>query len=281
MTIPAAVLKGIGDLDPLPVTAQKLMEVLAAEDVSMAEIAEIVEYDPAISANVLRVANSSLYTGLSEVDSIGSALARLGTTAVVNMVFTRQLAHLCVDAPFYDLTENELWLHGALSALAADEIRAQSPCRDIPAASSLAALLHDVGKLIIVRYLNADVTAVKELSEREELTFPEAEAEVVGCQHSEVGAAMAREWRFPESITEAIAEHHQVPIKEPTRMIDTVQLANLVAKNLGVGLGAEGMNFKFDLGTSDRLEIDCADFAGICRQTNERMAAVREAYGIG
>ena len=88
---------------------------------------------------------------------------------------------------------------------------------------------------------------------------------------------MARRWQFPEPITRAIERHHEVPIKDPTPMVDTVQLANLVAKNLGVGLGAEGMNFKFDLSTTSRLGLDCADFAAICRQTYERMGAVQEA----
>lgn len=280
MAMPTNVFEGIDKLDPLPVTAQKLMETLSEEEVSIGKIASIVEYDQAVCANVLRVANSSLYTGLSELDSIQSALARLGTTAIVNMIFTRHLAKLCIDAPLYDLLENDLWFHGALASLAAGEIRARCPDKDIPAMSSLAALMHDIGKLIIIRYVHVDAEAIQELCETKRISFVTAEEELVGFQHAEVGAAMARKWRFPESITRAIEEHHQVPIKEPTRMGDTVQLANLVAKNLGAGLGAEGMNFQFDLGTPDRLGLDCADFAGICRQTYERMAAVREAYGI-
>lgn len=278
MTIPDGVLGGIDKLDPLPVTAQKLMEALSAEDVSIGKIAHIVEYDQGVCANILRAANSSLYAGLSEVDSIESALARLGITTIVNMVFTGHLAKLCVDAPPYGLLEHDLWLHGALASLAAGEIRARCHHKDIISTVSLAALLHDIGKLILVRYFEVDCEAVQELCETRQIPFVQAEEEIVGCQHAEVGGAMARKWDFPESIALAIEKHHEVPIKEPTPMMDTVQLANLVAKNLGVGLGAEGMNFKFDLATPDRLDLDCADFAKICRQTYERMNAVQEAY---
>jgi len=176
--------------------------------------------------------------------------------------------------------ENELWLHGALASLAAGEIRARSPEKSIPTISSLAALMHDIGKLIIVRYFKGDSRIVQELCETKGIPFVAAEEALIGCHHAEVGAAMASKWRFPEAIAKAIEGHHEVPIKKPTPMGDTVQLANLVAKNLGVGLGAEGMNFKFDLATPDRLGLDCADFAAICRQTHERMGAVRDAYGM-
>jgi putative nucleotidyltransferase with HDIG domain len=280
MAMPDGLLEGIDRLDPLPLTAQRLMETLSKDDVSIGKIADIVEYDQAVCDNVLHVANSSLYTGLSKLNSIEGALARLGTTAIMSMVFTGHLAKLCVDAPLYDLLENELWFHGALVSLAAGEIRARCRTTDIPAVTSLAALMHDIGKLIIVRYVKVDSKAVQELAESKDVPFVTAEEELVGCNHAEVGAAMARKWQFPEPITQAIAKHHEVPIKEPTPMVDTVQLANLVAKNLGVGLGAEGMNFKFDLSTTSRLGLDCADFAAICRQTCERMGAVREAYGI-
>ena len=261
-------------------TAQKLMEAMAAEDVSIGKIANIVEYDQAVCANVLHIANSSLYAGLSELDSIESALARLGTTAITNMIFTEQLSAICADAPLYDLLENDLWFHGALSSLAAGEIRARCRAHEIPAMASLAALMHDIGKLIIVRYVRLDSSAITELCETKGIPFVAAEEELIGCHHAEVGAAMARKWKFPESITRAIGEHHQVPIKEPTLIGDTVQLANLVAKNLGVGLGAEGMNFRFDLGLPDRLGLDYADFLMVCNRTYERMDAIREAYGI-
>jgi len=101
------VFEGIDELEPLPATAQKLMEALSKEDVSIREIASIVEYDQAVCANVLHVANSSLYTGLSELDSIEGALARLGTTAIVNMVFTGHLARMCMDVPLYGLVPKQ------------------------------------------------------------------------------------------------------------------------------------------------------------------------------
>ena len=278
MAIPPGLLESIDALKPLPITAQRLMEAMGDQKTSLADIADIIEYDEAVVANVVRVANSSLYMGFSQIVDVRGALARLGTSQTASIVLNRHMARLCVNAPAYELTENELWLHGAVASLAATEIMIQSMRANIPGIVCLAALLHDIGKLIVVRYLKADVRALVRHSMEKHVTFVQAEAEILGCTHPEIGAAMGRKWRFPEQITQAIGQHHDVPIENPTSISDAVQLANLVAKNLGVGLGAERMNFRFDLGTGDRLAIDCRALHRICGRTNQRMAVLKDAY---
>lgn len=281
MTVPTHLLDHVNNLDPLPMTAQRLLEALSNENVTIKEIAEIVEYDQAISANVVRIANSSLYAALSEVDSVQQALARLGLSTIVTTVFTHHLAEIAIDAPIYDISENELWLHGALASIAASEIRLRSSRSDIPPTVSLAALLHDIGKLIISRYHGDKAAVIQNLCKEGSMSFLEAETKVIGCNHAQVGAAMSEKWGFPEEITDAIRDHHTVPVRHASPTTDATQLANLVAKNLGVGYGVEGMNFRVDLGAAGRLGLDTGSFAEICGQTFYRMAGLLEAYGLG
>jgi HD-like signal output (HDOD) protein len=280
MAIPAGLLEGINNLDPLPVTAQQLTQAISDEDVSVNEIARIIEYDQAIASNILRVANSALYGGQFPVDEIRGAVVRLGTNTILSIVLDDHMKKLRIHAPMYDLSENDLWLHGAVASLAVQEIQREATKAEIPRVASIAALVHDLGKLIIVRYMKVDMRQLLDRCEEKKITFVEAEREIMGCDHAEVGGAIARRWKFPEEITRAVELHHQVPVAEPTPILDAVMIANLIAKTLGIGLGAEGMNFEVDPGCSRRLGLSFSAFCRACAATNARVAALREAYGV-
>jgi len=280
MAIPSHVLAGIRNLAPLPVTSQKLSAAIAKQDVSASEIARLIEFDEALSANILRVANSSAYANLIRLDEIGQAVMRLGINAVLHIALGDYLKHLHTDAPLYDLSENDLWLHGAVASLAVGELTQESPSGTLPRSASLAALLHDVGKLIIVRYMKADVRWLLAKCQKEGITFVQAERAVLGCDHAEVGGAIARKWSFPEEIVDALSRHHDAPMTEPSPTLDGVILGNLVAKTLGTGLGAEGMNFDLDIGASRRHGITFAGFCRACARTSVHMEGLKEAYGL-
>jgi putative nucleotidyltransferase with HDIG domain len=275
-------LDAIDRLEPLPLTVQKLTLALGAEDVGPGRIAQIIEYDEAITANILRVANSAAYGARFRVERIRDAVVRLGTSAMLDIVLGQHLKTMKADAPMYDLTEDDLWLHGAVASLAVRAMMKEAPRGTIPQSAPIAALVHDIGKLIMVRYLKADVTAILALCSEKHLTFVEAEREIFGCDHAEVGAAMARKWSFPAEITKSIEQHHTVPVVDPDPVLDAVMLSNLVAKSAGVGLGAAGMNMKVDYGGSrERLGLTMRAFERACAQTAMWADELRASEGIG
>jgi putative nucleotidyltransferase with HDIG domain len=280
MAIPEGLVEGIRNLDPLPVTAQRLAAAIASENVSAGEITELIEFDQAVAANILRIANTAFYAGLSPIEEIRQAVMRLGTSTILDIVLGDYLKRLIMDAPLYDLTENDLWLHGAVASIAVDELMSESTSGTLPRSTTIAALIHDVGKLIIVRYMKADVRWILAKAQQDDITFVEAERAVLGCDHAEVGGAIAQQWKFPEEIVDALTRHHEVPVMKPTPILDGVMLANLVAKTLGTGLGAEGMNFDLDPGCSRRHGITFVRFCRACARTSDRMDALKEAYGI-
>ncbi len=268
MAVPENILDGIRQLRPLPVTVQRLSAALGREDVSPGKIADIIEYDGAVAANILRAANSPVYAGVYQITHIRDAVVRLGTTALLNMVLGEHLKSVMIPAPFYDLTENDLWLHGAAASLAVQAMTRVTPSGTIPQVATIAALIHDIGKLIMVRYLKADVAAVFSLCSEKNLTFVEAERELFGCDHAEVGAAVGRKWGFPDVITRAMELHHRVPVPDPEPILDAVMLANLAAKSAGIGLGHAGFNLKIDYsGSMERLSLTIAGFERACAQT--------------
>jgi len=180
----------------------------------------------------------------------------------------------------YDLSENELWLHGALAPVAAKEIAATCRFVDVPPMVGVAALTHDIGKLILVRYVKADTQEVARVAQAREITFVEAEPEIFGFDHAEVGGAVAEKWSFPEEVRDAIAPHDQAPVEDPTPVLDAVILANWVAKTIGAGPGAEGMNFNVDAGVAKRLGFRHPEFIRICSRVADLMGDLKRLYGV-
>jgi putative nucleotidyltransferase with HDIG domain len=148
----------------------------------------------------------------------------------------------------------------------------------IPTLAPVAALTHDIGKLVLVRFVDADMNEILRIADEEKITFVQAEQELLGFDHAEVGAAVAEKWSFPEEVRDAIARHHTVPVVDPTPVLDTVMLSNLVAKTIGIGLGAEGLNLEVDSGLLKRLGLRFDDFAGICSRSTTLMEELREVY---
>jgi putative nucleotidyltransferase with HDIG domain len=274
-------LNGIEKLDPLPATVQKLVVTLDDENVNINEIVEVIEYDPAVTSNILKIANSAIYGGRAQINRIRDAVVRLGTATLLDILLVNQTQALKVAAPLYDLTEDDLWLHGAAASLAAKAIMKETRNSSIPKNSPIAALLHDIGKLIMVRYLDAQVSTILNLCKQKAITFVEAEAELFSCTHAEVGGAIAEKWEFPETIAHAIALHHQMPIEKPEPTLDVVVLSNLVSKAIGVGLGAAGLNLKADsAGCRERLGLTLEGFERVCLQTVLWLDELKRSYGV-
>ena len=277
MAIPEKLIDGIQRLAPLPVTIQKLAATLQDENVPFREIAGILEYDGAVAANVLKVANSGAYGGRFRTETIRDAVIRLGSANLLNIILGDYLKSLRPSAPMYSLTENDFWLHSAAASLAVKALTAEAPPALIPQSAGIAALLHDIGKLVITRYMQVDCAAILAVAEEKKIPFVDAERELVGSDHTEIGGEIARKWNFPEEIVQAIACHHNPVDGDATPLTDGVMLANLAAKSLGAGMGADGMNFRVDYSHSrERLGLSIKAFERACAQTAVWLSELRD-----
>jgi putative nucleotidyltransferase with HDIG domain len=277
--IPESVLAGIRQLEPLPPLAQALLASFHGGDETPAvEIISLLRQDATVASRILAVLNSPLYAGRYPMATAEEAVLRFGVPPILDVLLTDSFRRLPLDAPLYGLKGDEVWLHGTLGSLAVVEVIRENPRKEIPRIASIAALIHDIGKMLMVKYFDARTEELDILCQRQDITFAEAERRKFGCNHAEVGGAMAAHWGFPEGVAEAIANHHEAPLPEPTAMMDAVALANLVAKTIGIGLGREGMNFQIDSGCYTRLGLDFNAFCRVCARTALSLEALKQAY---
>ena len=268
----------IKNLRPMPASVVRLASLVQNPESSIDDIAEVVKYDPVLAANVLRWANSALWGGAQQVAEIKDGLIRLGPSRVLAMSVGGEVKQgLSQSFQPYGLSESELWRHSLAAGLAVEEIHQTSP-KEVPQEAFTAALLHDIGKVIVHRYL--DATRCNEMSvliQDGKKTFFDAELQVLETTHAEIGAQIAEYWEFPGTLSDAIRYHHTEP-ETPTTLMDVVYLANLVAKFIGEGLGLEAMNMTAQGAVMQRLELSGKNLELICSHVAGRLPEIIELY---
>ncbi|MGO9875491.1 MAG: HDOD domain-containing protein [Acidimicrobiia bacterium] len=232
--------RAAAQLEPLAPSVTRLAALVCAGAPELGQVVEIVRYDEALTASLLRSANSSWSSSRVEITTVRDAVIRLGASPVLAMTLGRNVRSRLDDAvPEYGLGEGELWRHSVAASLAAELLAPRAQHRPPPEAAT-AALLHDVGKLVMARYLAPPVLEALRAHEERGLTAIDAEAAVLGIDHAELGAWIAQAWSLPDSLVRAIGEHAR-PGADADTVVYAVYLADVVA--LSVGAGTDGTSF--------------------------------------
>lgn len=223
------VIRAAYEMQPLPASVRRLATLVDRDDVDLAEIIDVVSLDPMLTMKVLRIANSAFSSPRSSVETAREAVIRLGADMVLGISMS-----VCVGPTMskpiraYDLETGDLWRHSIAAALALEVGRKYSK-HGFPQVAFTAALLHDIGKNILARFLDeATAETLRRGVLEGGVEFHEAELEVLSLHHGEVGALVARHWSLPESIVIGI-QHHHTPELVDQDVSHATHLANEIA----------------------------------------------------
>ncbi len=278
-----ALVEGASELAPLPASTVRLASLIAEEDADLEEIAQTIRLDEALTGRLLGAANSSRSGSLVTITTVEEAVLRRGPGTVLALALGAGLGQSMRAAlPEYGLSEGGLWRHSVAAALAVERARRYCQRPGAPEAFA-AALLHDVGKLVMARHLSpAAIEEVRAAAHQRRLSMDEAEREVLGIGHAQVGARVARHWGLPESIAQSI-EYHHVPFDAPDdksrRLCALILLADAVAAEVEAPCSEHVAGFSPAI--AGRLGITSDGFADLCEDVRAQLADVLEAYGAG
>lgn len=236
------ILSVVRETPALPGGAAAAVRLLQDPEADPREIVRELERDVALSANVLRVANSASYGGSRRVATVRDALGRLGQARVFQIVVAVAIGPTAGrPVKGYDLSAGKLWEHSLAVAVGTGPIARELGIEE-PRDLFVAGLLHDVGKILLGNFVEVDVAALLELTARERIPFVEAERRLLGVDHAEVGAALLEQWGLPDSIVEACRWHHD-PEQAPavSLAVDVVHLSDALSLAAGIGLGSDGL----------------------------------------
>lgn len=225
-------------LPPLPATAAKVAELMVAPIPDLSAIALVAASDPALTAALLRRANSAAASANRSIGLVREAVTRLGAAAVLHEVTATAARPLLDQAlPEYGIVAGQLWEHCRIAAIAT-ELIAKHSRRRLPAEAATVALLHDIGKLVLARFLSAELRETLDRAFAATRSYRLAEREVLGVCQSELGGILAERWNLPRSIVLGIVHYHApeeyeatLGAEEPILLLcHAVHLANFLAK---------------------------------------------------
>jgi len=223
-------LSGLKSLPAFPAVASKLLGVISDEDADFREVSRLILSDTALSGQVLRLANSSLFGFRQEVRSILRALCLMGANRVRDMVITASLKDY-IGADYKSLL-GDCWRHSLATALWAETL-AQWYRSDRPIAYT-AGILHDLGRIALSRLApDAYSLFLKRTSDTVSDDFRAVEQEIFGVDHCEAGAHLSRLWKFQPALSDIIGHHHDPITRESPPARALVQAACTAARVSG------------------------------------------------
>ncbi len=185
----------------------EFLNLIKKEDLEAKELASYIQRDPGLTMIALKIANASQYGLIKKVSSVKHAVAVVGVTAM-KKAFTVRLVKRAFSKESKEL--DDLWQHSLAVAIAAQQLGAKSK-KKLKDYDSLfvAGILHDVGKFVIHKFLPKESREINRMIEKDErMRTLNAEKEILGVTHQEIGAFFAREWNLPVMIVDAIRYHH-------------------------------------------------------------------------
>ncbi len=231
------VIASIDHLKPLPATITRALQLMENPDVSINQVAAAISADQALAAQILKQANSAYYGFNKPASTLPEAVMRLGLRRTKAVLFTLTYSGLLerkVDS--YNLGRGELWRHSVSVAKIA-QLLSEYIAYPAPDEAYIGGLLHDIGKLLLAQHFAPDWEQLLAVAQEHHLPLVEAEEQVMGLNHAQVGAELAGKWGLPPRMVEAIAYHH-VPMsaKEAPKLVAIVHIANTICLRLKIGL---------------------------------------------
>jgi putative nucleotidyltransferase with HDIG domain len=275
-----AVLAKVRSIPSLPTAATKVIALLRDLDVELDDLLRAIEYDPGLTSNVLRLANSAYFAGPRTIGSLREAIVRLGMNRLFQLVITTAITPFGrQEVKGYDLTSGKLLEHAMSVAVGAEELAIQLGIK-APEETFTAGLLHDLGKVVLGTFVDADAPAIIELAYEHRVSFEQAEARVLGIDHAEAGAVLLEQWNLPMSIVDVVRWHHEPDRYEGDQLLfDLVYAANNLSLQSGIGVGIDGLNYHASPEVFARLHINEDVIEKVSCKMLGGLESLRELFG--
>jgi len=266
-------------LKPLPQTACRLAALVADEHSTIDDIVAVFEFDTVLTAEVLRYANSVMSASQKRIETLKGAVIRMGAARILERLIAGQIyGEMQKPIDSYGLLSNELWRHSVASAVAAESLGAFTGMQ-IAGIAFTAALLHDIGKLLIGKVIGT--AELKQIflaaSEDKGRAFESIEQYQIGFSHAQIGAQLCGSWNLPDRITVAVRDHHRVgDVDDP--VTDCVRLSNITAKVIGEGIGHEGMAMTVDSECARKFGFSKESYETFCVSVKCKFNELMEIY---
>ena len=257
------ILDKVKSFPTIPGAGAKMLSLLEEPDTSVSEIEDILRYDPGLTANILKLANSAYFGLPSKIGSLKQAVILLGLKRLIQLVVAS-----CVSAvmdksvPGYNLPSGDLWRHSIAVSIASEALvkgKKRIDGEDV----FTPALLHDVGKMILGSFVSEELEAIQSIAAKG-IPWVVAENMVLGTDHAEIGARILANWSLPAGIINAVRWHHDPDSPDASNLqMDVVYLANVLCQTPDTSGPSACHAVELSPAVIDRLGIQLDQFENI------------------
>jgi len=221
-------LKKLEGLPTLPPIVQRLNLMIEDEKTSIHQIANLIEKDQVITSKILRLANSAFYGFPKKVSTVQNALILLGINVVKVLIITSSIFEIIYKE------DVGLWEH-SIGVAACSKILAEKVGLKEPQEVATAGLLHDLGIIIQKVSFKEEYEKILELTKNGKDPL-QAEKEILGIDHAEMGSFIMKTWNLPDRLVEAVDAHHEFEkAKEFKKEAAIVHLSDILIHVRGYG----------------------------------------------
>jgi HD-like signal output (HDOD) protein len=270
------VLEEIKSIEPLPQVALRVVQLAGEEDVIPRELVAVIQTDAGITAKVLRLCNSAHFGFRREIGSLPEAGNMLGVSTLVNLVLTS-----CASRYFRGGPQNgaRRWRESVSNAIAASMVAGWTDGVDRSRAYT-SGLLMNVGHTVLDRFEPESAGALQAAMEAGAGRL-EAEREVVGIDHAQIGARLAERWDLPEPLVDTIRHHHDPLASEiDARMTSVAHLGEMVTSALDMGEGLEQLAYDLKGSALGVCGLDRDGFDAIETQLRAELEKAQELIAL-
>jgi HD-like signal output (HDOD) protein len=273
------ILARISTVVAIPSCVEKASSLLNDPEADLGELARVIEHDPGLTINLLKIANASFFRSSRPMTTAREAIVRLGTAQVLQLVISTGIAPSFVQRiDGYDLAPNMHLQHSVTVAMVAREL-GRTLGLDVPEHTFTAGLVSGVGKMVMGAYVQVDVHPILTLAVKKGLSFDQAEDQVLGINHAELGGLILESWGLPKELTDVVKYHLRPDEFEGENLaLDLVHIGNVLAKMIGVGLGVDGLNYVPSQKVAERLKLSPAVLDTVCANVVDDLGEVWDLF---
>ena len=228
--------KNIKNLPTIPKVIMEVDEMLQDHSGDVIRLTEIIGKDQGLTTKILAVANSPLYGLPRNVSSLEFAIMLLGIGEVSNIVTALSFANTIKGEEMKDFGYLDFWNHSMIVGTASRDIAKRLGFPEFSGDAFVAGMLHDLGIQLTARYFPEQFRTIVELAKSGEKEYYQAEIEILGVTHEDIGCYMLSKWNLPNNLLETLGYHHN-PSKCANKnvVLDIVHLADSMANIFNIG----------------------------------------------
>jgi len=225
-------------LSSLPLIFTEINRVVNDPRSSANSVADVISKDPNLTTKLLKIVNSSFYGFPSKIDTVSRAVTILGSRELTTLALGTSLLTIFRDIPPDLVDMKSFWMHSVACGVAARMI---AKYKNVANTERLfvAGLLHDIGRVIIYKHLPDQGREILLHARRTGCLLRSAELEVLGFDHTQVGATLIKKWQFPLVLEQALTYHHQPTLSQHLLEASIVHIADILINALMIGTSGE------------------------------------------